>query len=131
MQFTNDLLDSLNLDTVTKRRSFLKTGAIVATAAQLWMPTAADARSFVKSGRTLEITNAHTGEKFNDVFWENGKYNTDAFHEIKKIFRDHRANETFPIDRHWVSSIPLHRSPNPRPSSEHYLQELAPPGLHQ
>lgn len=98
MQITNDLLDCLNLDTTTKRRSFLKTGAIVATAAQLWMPTSADARSFVKSGRTLDITNAHTGEKFQDVFWENGKYNTEAFQQIKKVFRDHRANETFPID---------------------------------
>ncbi len=98
MQITNDLLDCLNLDTTSKRRTFLKTGAIIATAAQLWMPTAADARSFVKSGRTLQITNAHTGQKFQGEFWANGKYNTDAFKEIKEVFKDHRANETFPID---------------------------------
>ena len=98
MTITTDLIEALNLKTDTDRRSFLKTGLLVAAAAQLWMPTSADARSFVRSGRSLRITNAHTGEKFQGEFWSNGKYNTDAFHEIKKVFRDHRTNETFPID---------------------------------
>jgi uncharacterized protein YcbK (DUF882 family) len=62
------------------------------------MPTAADARNFAVQGRSLQFTNMHTGEKFRGEYWENGKYNKDAFNEIKQIFRDHRADETFPID---------------------------------
>ncbi|MGM0423021.1 MAG: DUF882 domain-containing protein [Pseudomonadota bacterium] len=62
------------------------------------MPTAADARNFAVQGRSVQFTNMHTGEKFHGEYWENGKYNKDAFNEIKQVFRDHRADETFPID---------------------------------
>ena len=98
MTITNDLLDALNLDSGIKRREFLKTSAIIATAAQLWTPTAADARSFVEGGRILKVHNAHTGENFEGEYWANGRYNKDAFREIKHIFRDHRSGEVFPID---------------------------------
>lgn len=98
MKITDDLLDCLNLTSATQRRSFLKTGAVIAAAAQLWMPTAADARKIAVQGRSVQFTNMHTGEKFHGEYWENGKYNKDAFNEIKQVFRDHRANETFPID---------------------------------
>jgi uncharacterized protein YcbK (DUF882 family) len=98
MTITKDLLDALNIDTVVKRREFLKTGAIVATAAQLWMPTVADAKAFTGSGRVVQIHNAHTGETFDGEYWADGKYHPDAFREIKKIFRDHRSGDIFPID---------------------------------
>lgn len=98
MQIKDDLLDCLKLHTSTERRTFLKTSGVIAIAAQLWMPTAADARQFVQKGRSITFTNAHTGDKFQGEYWANGKYNTDAFEEIKHVFRDHRQNETFPID---------------------------------
>ncbi len=97
-----DFIDALNLKGVlaegTSRRKFLKNGLIVATAAQLWSPTQADAKSLMDDARIIKVQNAHTGEVFEGEYWANGRYNADAFREVKAIFRDHRTNEKFPID---------------------------------
>lgn len=98
MNITTDLIETLNLKTETNRRSFLKTGLIVGAAAQLWSPTGAAARSFVNSGRSIQMYNAHTGETFKGEYWADGRYHSDAFREIKALFRDHRTNDIFPID---------------------------------
>lgn len=81
-----------------ERRSFLKTGLIVGAASQLWWPgQTAQAANFA-AGRELRLTNMHTGEKFKGEYWQNGKYLSDAFHEIRSVMRDHRADKKFPID---------------------------------
>lgn len=79
------------------RRQFLGGSLIIATAAQLWWPDSTDAASLA-SGRRLTFQNAHTGEVFKGEYWEDGRYLPDAFAEIKKIMRDHRTGEIFPID---------------------------------
>lgn len=79
------------------RRVFLKSGLIVATAASLWWPTPSEA-AFLRGGRELTFKNMHTGEKFSGEYWENGRYLSDSFREIKKVMRDHRTGDQFPID---------------------------------
>jgi uncharacterized protein YcbK (DUF882 family) len=43
--------------------------------------------------RKLNLYNSHTGERFNDVFWVNGKYDLDALNRIDRLMRDHRQNQ--------------------------------------
>lgn len=81
------------------RRSILRAGGIIAAATALWWPREAAAApiAFAK-GRELQLKNAHTGENFRGEYWYDGRYNSDAFRDIKKFMRDHRTGEIFPID---------------------------------
>ena len=80
-----------------ERRLFLKSGAIIATAAALWLPTPAEAKRIL-TGREVSFRNLHTGEEFKGEYFYNGRYQKDAFKEIRKVLRDHRENSSFPID---------------------------------
>ncbi|MFN7112796.1 MAG: DUF882 domain-containing protein [Alphaproteobacteria bacterium] len=79
------------------RRGFLKAGLFVTAALGFWTPALAQAAA-PNTARVIRLQNAHTGEKFTGEYWYNGKYLPSAFAEIKKLMRDHRINEQFPID---------------------------------
>lgn len=79
------------------RRGFLKAGLFTAAALGFWTPALAQA-AVPNTGRIIRLQNPYTGEKFTGEYWYNGKYIPAAFAEIKKLMRDHRANEQFPID---------------------------------
>jgi len=83
------------------RRGFLKSGLALTAALGFWMPDISYASAVAGKaamGRTLQLTNIHTGEKFRGEYWENGRYLPDAFGNIKSVMRDHRTGERFPID---------------------------------
>lgn len=86
------------------RRGFLRygvgAGMMAALGASILPGTAMAqaANPAMLGGREIKMFNAHTGEKFAGTYWANGRYIPDAFSGIKGIMRDHRNNETFPID---------------------------------
>ncbi len=83
------------------RRGFLKAGLATTAALGFWMPDlsyAAATSGKAPMGRTIKLTNIHTGEKFQGEYWNNGRYLPDAFGNIKSVMRDHRSGERFPID---------------------------------
>ena len=82
---------------ILNRRQFLGGSLVVATASQLWWPGEAEAAN-LRAGREVTFLNAHTGERFKGEYWQNGRYLSDAFKDIKHIMRDHRTDEIFPID---------------------------------
>jgi len=78
------------------RRGFLKHGLILSAALGFWNPTLSFAAA--QSGREISFSNAHTGEKFNGEYWQDGKYLPDAFDEIRTIMRDFRTGDECAID---------------------------------
>ena len=80
------------------RRGFLKAGLAVTAALGFWMPPIEAVAAAPLSGRVVTLANAHTGDKFKGEYWANGRYLPDAFGDIKKLMRDHRTNDIFPID---------------------------------
>lgn len=79
------------------RRGFLKAGLFAAAALGFWTPALAEAAA-PRTARIVYLQNPYTGEKFTGEYWYNGRYIPSAFLEIKKLMRDHRVNEQFPID---------------------------------
>lgn len=81
----------------TGRRGFMKAGLFMTAALGFWTPALAVAAK-PSTGREINLFNAHTGERFTGEYWYNGRYLPDAFGDIKRLMRDHRTGETFPID---------------------------------
>jgi len=79
------------------RRGFLKAGLFAAAALGFWTPALAEAAA-PRTARIVYLQNPYTGEKFTGEYWYNGRYIPSAFVDIKKLMRDHRVNEQFPID---------------------------------
>lgn len=48
--------------------------------------------------KALSLHNLHTGERLKAVFWEKGRYITDAVSAFNKILRDHRTGEVHTMD---------------------------------
>jgi uncharacterized protein YcbK (DUF882 family) len=48
--------------------------------------------------RRLAIYNVHTGESFNGVYWQNGRYVPAATRRLSVILRDHRSGSVRRID---------------------------------
>jgi uncharacterized protein YcbK (DUF882 family) len=48
--------------------------------------------------RTLALHNLHTGEKFDEAYFANGRYEPGALHEINHILRDHHDGTIRAID---------------------------------
>ncbi len=92
IQRNNDAAEAYRAD----RRGFLKHGLILSAALGFWMPSLAVAAPM--RAREMCFTNVHTGEKFKGTYWHDGKYLPDAFGEIKRVLRDFRTNDKFPID---------------------------------
>ncbi len=78
------------------RRSFLFNLAVISAASFL----AAPARAFtgIATERRLNFFHTHTREKLDIVYFSSGNYLPDALLEITHFFRDHRTDETHPID---------------------------------
>ncbi len=79
------------------RRGFIKNGLLFTAALGFWTPELALAAGH-EPGREISFKNAHTGEKFNGSYWEDGKYLPDAFGDLKRVMRDFRTGEQYPID---------------------------------
>jgi len=77
------------------RRAFLAGG--LAAPGMLLMPGAASAQGFRL--RRLNLINAHTGDRFDDAYWEKGRYIPDALEEIDWLLRDVRADAVARMDR--------------------------------
>jgi len=97
----NDLIIKNNIaaeEYNSDRRGFLKHGLLFTAALGFWNPSLVMAGEQVPSGREISFNNAHTGEKFHGEYWSNGKYLPDAFGEIRKLMRDFRTGDIYPID---------------------------------
>lgn len=83
---------------IFSRRSFLKW--MILTGTTMHFPLNAFGRAIPcqSSERMLSVHNINTGEHFNDVYWSEGHYVIESLNEINRILRDHRTNETIPID---------------------------------
>lgn len=77
------------------RRRFLTWSAATLAMASAPVALTQAARS---EHRSLAFHNLHTGEKLNVTYWEQGSYLPDALAEVDHVLRDHRANESHPID---------------------------------
>lgn len=74
------------------RRNFIGSG--LAAAAALSMPVPA----FAGKSYRINMTNAHTAEKFNHYVVENGRWVREALAEFDWFARDWRLEETYPMD---------------------------------
>jgi uncharacterized protein YcbK (DUF882 family) len=48
--------------------------------------------------RQLFLLNANTGERFRGTFWQKGRHLSSSLGDINRLMRDHRVDETAPID---------------------------------
>lgn len=99
----NDLLLGKNAEAAEEfnadRRGFIKHGLMFSAALGFWTPELAMASAAAApSAREVFFHNAHTGEKFKGAYWENGKYLSDAFGELRRVMRDFRTGDEYPID---------------------------------
>ena len=81
---------------MNKRRSFLKTSVVLASA--LSVPALARAAVAAPGERTLRLYNTHTGESIKSVFWAEGQFVPEALIDINKLLRDHRSNTIATMD---------------------------------
>lgn len=81
---------------MNRRRSFLKTSAVLATA--LTVPAVARAAVAAPHERVLRLYNTHTGESIKSVFWAEGDFIPEAMADINKLLRDHRNNAIATMD---------------------------------
>lgn len=84
------------------RRDFLRLGTGLAVG--LLCP-AAVASLRVQPERSLAFYNTHTGESLQTVYWAAGEYLEDGLREINTVLRDHRADETYPMDRNLLDLL--------------------------
>ncbi len=99
------------------RRHFLKLGILAAVVSVSPYPSFAAIRDFLPPEKSLSFYNIHTGESLRTVYWypepctiglksprngtcywTQGRYLSEALHDINYIMRDHRTNEIKPID---------------------------------
>lgn len=83
----------------TARRRFLGMAAGAALAAVTWpagLP--AEAAMRLLRPRSLSFRNLHTGEALDTVYWADGRYLPEALRRVDWLLRDHRTDETRPID---------------------------------
>ena len=96
-------------DARTSRRSLLAAGMAAIACTAIW-PAAAktQAKASIRTKartiarrverRSLALHNLHTGEKFDAVYWVNGRYDSGVLHEIDHLLRDHRDGTSRTID---------------------------------
>lgn len=81
---------------ILNRRSFLVNLARITTAGVLAAPVSAFAG--FSAEKSLNFLHTHTQEKLDIVYFSGGRYLPDAMLEIRNFLRDHRTDETHPID---------------------------------
>lgn len=67
-------------------------------AAPLPWSAPANASAIAAPPRRLAFTNTHTGECFDDCYWEAGNFVPEALRAIELVMRDHRTGEVHEID---------------------------------
>ncbi|MDR3514420.1 MAG: DUF882 domain-containing protein [Azospirillaceae bacterium] len=93
------------------RRGFLCWGAASAATLAALSPTqvwAAATRLPARSAvRKIALINPFTGEQVRTEYWEKGRYDNDAIHQIVRIMRDHHNNEMHPVDHRLIDLMSL------------------------
>lgn len=91
--------DTPLLDRVLQRRDVLKAGLTLSAVVGLGVSSVTPAFALPQPGSyKIALKNLHTGESFQGVYREGGRYLPDAFEKISMVLRDFRANEVHPID---------------------------------
>lgn len=89
------------MQTMLGRRGLLRLGAGAALAAAA-APAVGLAQTVTPlagpSVRKAVLHNLHTGDTFNEVYFENGRYVPDALAEAMRVLRDWRNGEEHPMD---------------------------------
>ena len=80
------------------RRRFLTWGALATAMSLCPHLVHATDRSLHPPERSIALYNMHTGESLATVYWVKGEYLPDALEAVDYLFRDHRTDETIPID---------------------------------
>ncbi|MEW5909108.1 MAG: DUF882 domain-containing protein [Thermodesulfobacteriota bacterium] len=75
------------------RRSFLKLGTLSLAACVFPFPVQAAIKSNHFTRKSLYLFNPHTDESLDVVYYENGRYVSDALEAVNHIFRDYRIDE--------------------------------------
>jgi uncharacterized protein YcbK (DUF882 family) len=80
------------------RRTLLAAGVAASTGLSA-LPAAA-ARYFgpYRRVRSIGFVNLHTDEKLDTVYWADGRFVAEALEQIAIVLRDHRNDQTHPID---------------------------------
>ncbi|MCC3304323.1 YcbK family protein [Sneathiella sp. HT1-7] len=80
------------------RRLFLRNG-VAAVSAGFFLPSIAQAATqFTEHEKKLSLSNLHTGERLQSVFWVEGKFVPESLREINYLLRDFRTDEVAKID---------------------------------
>ena len=80
------------------RRDFLRWGIGAVSASFLPLPALAAALTSPDSQRRLAFYNTHTGESVDVCYFDGENYRPEALKRIYHVLRDHRSNETRPVD---------------------------------
>lgn len=96
LALSHDGLEALILPNLVRRRSLL-TFAAAAGFAAFAAPAWATALGTTGPRRAV-LHNLHTGDRFDEVYYENGRYLVDALAEASRVMRDWRTGETHEID---------------------------------
>ncbi|MCJ8303843.1 DUF882 domain-containing protein [Shewanella sp.] len=63
------------------------------------VPSKAYASRSTKGIRSLGLHNLHTGERGQGSYWVDGNYQSEILSDFSHILRDHRRNESAPMDK--------------------------------
>ncbi|KIO35452.1 DUF882 domain-containing protein [Shewanella sp. cp20] len=63
------------------------------------VPSKARASRSTQGVRALGFYNRHTGERGQGSYWVDGDYQTNTLNDFNHLLRDHRQNETAPMDK--------------------------------
>ena len=101
MKQGHDLIRQPDPATCMGRRDFIRLGA----AATALLVSPAFAATHPPGERTLAFRSTHTGEAVTSVYWAEGSYVDDGLLSINDVLRDHRTNETYPIDTNLLDML--------------------------
>jgi uncharacterized protein YcbK (DUF882 family) len=85
----------------TRRAMLYLAGGVLASA----LAGPASAAWHPVQSRSVALHNLHTGERVNDVYWENGKYVPETLHRINWVLRDYHTDEVCPISPELVELL--------------------------
>lgn len=80
-------------DPAPRRRALRIFGLAALSLALPFSPAA-----WASAPRSVSLYHAHTGERFDAVYFENGEYLPDAVAELSRILRDHRTGDVCEFD---------------------------------
>ncbi|WP_420028944.1 DUF882 domain-containing protein [Shewanella benthica] len=63
------------------------------------VPSKVYASRSTKGVRSLALHNLHTGERGQGSYWVDGNYQSEILSDFSHILRDHRRNESAPMDK--------------------------------